>query len=360
MKSPEKVIVAMSGGVDSSVAAWLYRERGAEVIGVTLRLQPDHIPGLEGCLSRQDEEYAAAVARQLGIRHEILDFSGDFVRDVLQPSWEEFAGGRTPNPCTICNPRIKFGKLLQYADQIGAARVVTGHYVELVECHGRRAIRRGHGPNKDQSYFLFGLTQPMLARLDFPVGTMAKTTVRQLAQQAGLVTCDKKDSQDTCFAVPGESFQESLRRMFHAAMPEGDIVSTDGRRLGRHCGIHQFTLGQRKGLGVAMGAPAYVTRIDPKHNTVTLSTDERELARSRFRVTAINWQSGNVPATPFPALIQIRYRSRAVAGRIIPDAETGAEIELAEPLRAVTPGQAAVFYDRDLLLGGGFINNLED
>ena len=360
MKLPEKVIVAMSGGVDSSVAAWLYREKGAEVIGVTLRLRPQNIAGQDGCLSREDEEQAAAVARQLGIPHEILDYSEDFVREVLQPSWEEFARGRTPNPCTLCNPRIKFGKLLAYADQIGADRVATGHYAEIFETDGLRQIRRGLDPAKDQSYFLFGLTQTMLQRLDFPVGALAKPEVRELARRAGLVTHDKKDSQDTCFLVPGESFQESLRKLFQATVPGGLIVGADGRRLGKHTGIHQYTLGQRKGLGVALGVPAYVTKIDPASRTVTLSADEDELVSRRFSVAAVNWQNGKTPTAPFPALIQVRYRSRAVPGRVIPGVDGQVEIELETPIRAVTPGQAAVFYDRDILLGGGYIYTLEE
>ena len=355
-----KVIVAMSGGVDSSVAALLFKEQGAEVIGVTLRLRAGILEGNDGCISGEDEQHAAEVARQLVIEHVILDHSPDFVDQVLRRSWEEFACGRTPNPCTLCNPRIKFGKLFEYADRIGAEIVATGHYARIEHDNGIARIRRGSDPAKDQTYFLFGLPQSMVFRIRFPIGELKKEAVRKIAFDAGFVNHNKKDSQDTCFIIPGESFQESLRKLFKAPPQTGCFITPEGKTVGRHQGIHQYTIGQRKGLGVAMGAPAYVSRLDRDRNTVTITTSEDDLMAQRFMVSDINWQSGIVPAAPFDAQIQVRYRSQAVSGQVMPSGVANAAIALEKPLRAITPGQAAVFYDQDILLGGGYIQKLEE
>ncbi len=354
-----KVIVAMSGGVDSSVAALLYKEQGYDVVGVTLRLRAGVSDAHDGCLNLEDEAHAAEVASEIGIEHVILDYSADFVRQVLRPCWDEFACGRTPNPCTLCNPRIKFGKLFEYADHIGADFVATGHYARVVSEDGVSRILRGSDPNKDQTYFLFGLPQRMVSRLRFPIGELTKDKVREAALRAGLVTHNKKDSQDTCFVIPGESFQESLRQLFKAAMAPGDFIDKTGKKVGRHAGIHQYTLGQRKGLGVALGQPAYVSAVDKQRNTVTVSIDEGDLMYRSFTVSDVNWQSGMPPESSFRAQIQVRYRSRAVPGLVTPGENNQAHIELDSCLRAITPGQAAVFYDNDVLLGGGYINQLE-
>jgi len=359
MISNNKVIVAMSGGVDSSVAALFYRNLGAEVVGVTLRLRAGIYPGADGCVSEQDERHAAQVAERLGIPHVILDFSADFLESVLRPCWDEFARGRTPNPCTLCNPRIKFGMLLNYANRIGAGLIATGHYARSVEDNGIWRICRGGDQAKDQTYFLFGLPQSMVARIRFPLGEMSKTEVRRMACEAGLVTHDKRDSQDTCFLIPGESFQESLRKLFAAKPRRGRFLDMSGRILGEHDGIHQFTLGQRKGLGVALGKPAYVAAVAGDTGAVTVTTDENDLMADTFQVAELNWQDDVVPSQPFRTLIQVRYRSLPMPGMVIPGPSgLNAEVRLDAPLRAITPGQAAVFYRDDILLGGGYITEV--
>ena len=356
--SVKKVIAAMSGGVDSSVAAAIYKEQGYEVIGVTLRLRAGLSAGNDGCASKEDEEHAAEAARLLGIQHLILDYSDDFKNKVLRPSWDEFARGRTPNPCTLCNPRIKFGKLLEYAAQTGAEKVITGHYAIIREDHGVFKLERGSDPTKDQTYFLYALTQEMLGRIHFPVGEIDKSSVREYARKIGLRNHAKKDSQDACFSIPGETFQESLRKIFNEDAHTGRFITPDGKAHGSHKGIHQYTIGQRKGLGVALGCPAYVSAIDASSGDVSISTDPADLMAGSFDVVSLNWQSGIVPDAPFRAMIQVRYRSRPVPGMVTPRAEGGATVLMDAPLRAVTTGQAAVFYDDALLLGGGCIDRI--
>jgi tRNA-specific 2-thiouridylase len=356
--STKKVIAAMSGGVDSSVAAAIYKEQGYEVIGVTLRLRAGLPVEDDGCASKEDEAHAAEAARLLGIQHQILDYSDDFKEQVLRPSWDEFARGRTPNPCTLCNPRMKFGKLLEYATQIGAEKVITGHYAIIREDHGIFKLERGSDPNKDQTYFLYALTQEMLGRIHFPIGEIDKSSVREYARKTGLRNHAKKDSQDACFNIPGESFQESLRKIFNKDAKTGRFITPDGKAHGSHKGIHQYTIGQRKGLGIALGFPAYVYAIDASSGDVSISTDPDDLMADCFEVVSLNWQSGIVPNAPFRAMIQVRYRSRPTPGLVTPHADGSATVLMDKPLRAITTGQAAVFYDDALLLGGGCIDHV--
>lgn len=343
-----RVIVAMSGGVDSSVAAAFCLDLGWEVIGVTLQLQE--------ALAMSGEAVAAAqaVCRHLGVPHQVLDLREAFREEVLRPAWEEYACGRTPNPCTRCNPRIKFGRLLALADTLGADGIVTGHHARVLHPATGPELRRGSDPAKDQSYFLFGLSLGQLARINFPVGEMTKPQVREEARRRGLPTAERKESQDACFTVPGETCADTLARLFAAASPVGVLRDPAGHELGRHGGVHHFTIGQRRGLGVALGQRAFVTGIDGRSGDIQLSLDPADLDCVRFSVAELNWLVP--PATEtIRCLVQIRYRQIPVPALVRLDGARGAEMILDRPERGVAPGQAAVCYDGDRVLGGGSI-----
>ena len=356
----KKILAAMSGGVDSSVAAAVCLQEGYEVIGVTLRLKhPDPaFARFQTCTSESDEETLAELVKKLGIKHHYLDLYPDFEELVLRPAWEEYSRGRTPNPCTYCNFFIKFGKLLDFAEKIGAESIVTGHYAGIVEDNGVYKLKRGSDPLKDQSYFLYRLTQKQLAKIRFPIGEMKKTDVRKLARELGLKNSGKKDSQDACFSVDGEVFPETLRRLFAGAAREGDFVY-DEKVVGRHAGLHQYTIGQRKGLGIALGKPGYVQSIDPERGRINLVTDNEQLMARSFEVGQINWQCGTPPSLPRHCQVQVRYRS-APGGGLIEALESGLKVILDTPGRAITTGQAAVFYDDEYLLGGGIIEKISN
>ncbi|MPM82112.1 tRNA-specific 2-thiouridylase MnmA [bioreactor metagenome] len=356
----DKVVVALSGGVDSSVAAALAVRAGCEVIGVTLRLKhPDPaFSAAQLCASKNDEAAVAQAVRSLGIEHHYLEGFARFRELVLEPAAREYLAGRTPNPCCDCNLLVKFGALVDFAEERGAARVLTGHYAKISREPAGFVLRRGDDPAKDQSYFLYRLTQRELSKLSFPVGGMEKSEVRKIAAELGLATSQKPDSQDACFQVEGECFGETLRRLCgHPAEPGWFVYR--GRRVGRHAGVHAYTVGQRRGLNVALGVPAYVMSIDPESGVIELETDPAALLSRSFRVSDVSWQLG-IPPEEGDMEVQIRYRSHAVHCRIEP-VEGGAELRVvpAEPLRAVTPGQAAVFYRGPALLGGGVIGHAD-
>ncbi|MCP3966769.1 MAG: tRNA 2-thiouridine(34) synthase MnmA [Lentisphaerae bacterium] len=352
-----KVVAAMSGGVDSSVAAAVCKRRDWEVVGATLRLKsPDpEFARVQTCASKSDEDTVKEVCEMLGIEHHFLDLYPEFEQHVLRPAWDDYRQGRTPNPCTFCNQIIKFGKLLKFANDIGADAIVTGHYARIVNKDGVFKLQRGSDPRKDQTYFLYRLTQKQLSKIHFPIGEMRKTEVREFARELGLQNSDKKDSQDACFCVDGEPFPETLRRLFEGERTVGDFVHED-RIVGKHSGLHQYTIGQRKGLGVALGKPGYVQSIDPESGSVRLTTDENGLMSESFEVTKVNWQCGDVPKLPQHYQIQIRYRS-APGGGLVNSVESSGDVKvlLDEPRRAITQGQAAVFYDGEFLIGGGVI-----
>ena len=351
----KKIVVAMSGGVDSSVAAAVCQKQGYEVVGVTLGLKhPDpDFAGFQACTTESDRESIAQVVAKLDIEHHYLDLYPEFEKLVLKPAWEEYQHGRTPNPCTICNPLIKFGKLLEFAEEQGAEALVTGHYARIVNDNGIFKLKRGSDPVKDQSYFLYRLTQAQLSKIRFPIGDMQKAEVRELARELELKNSDKKDSQDACFAVPGEVFPETLRRLFAGKSHPGEFIYKD-KAVGKHEGLHQFTIGQRKGLKVALGKPGYIQSIDPETGKIVLVTDNSELMAGCFKVTNVNWQSGGPPELPHHCQIQVRYRSAPCPGTVR-QAESRLKVILDKPVRALTPGQAAVFYDDEFLLGGGII-----
>lgn len=353
----KKIIAAISGGVDSSVAAAIFVEKGYEVIGVTLKMKScdENVEKAKSCCGIDDNMQARAAAALLGIPHYFLDVRTDFSDKVLRRAWDEYSSARTPNPCALCNRHLKFGKLIEYARSIGAEGVITGHYSRIISENGKNVLRRGFDTAKDQSYFLFALTSEQLSMSFMPLGTMTKPEVREYARKISLPNAEKIESQDACFGIKDESFAETLRKLFKSPPIKGYFVDDSGKVLGRHDGLHQFTIGQRKGLGIAMGKPAYISRIDLKTGDITLSTDEQKLLSASLLVSDINWQQ-QPSADEFECDVQIRYRSKPARALVskVPDSASYM-VRFASPQRAVTPGQAAVFYDADLLLGGGWI-----
>jgi tRNA-specific 2-thiouridylase len=350
-----KIVVAMSGGVDSSVAACLLHEVGHDVVGLFMRVGtslPTNLPRhKQGCCSASDAADARRVAQSLGIPFYVLDFQEEF--EQLQGYFAgEYARGRTPNPCVVCNSRFKFGRLLEYADVLGAECVATGHYARIEAREGRPALLRGRDPAKDQSYVLFDLPAGTLGRVRLPVGELTKAEVRDHARRFGLSLADKPDSQEICF-VPDGDYQRVVRQRRPEAFRPGPLVSEAGQRLGTHGGIAGFTIGQRRGLGVAVGEPRYVTHIDPESATVAIGPRQSLLAGGLV-AERCNWL---VPPQnePMPVAIKIRHRHQPAAGQMRCLSDGTIESHFDEPQSAVTPGQAAVFYAEDRVLAGGWI-----
>jgi tRNA-specific 2-thiouridylase len=349
------VVVAMSGGVDSSTAAYLLTRAGYEVIGLFMRTGVV-VEGSAGrrCCSLADAEDARRVAEHLGIAFYVLNCKAEF-DGLIDYFCAEYLRGRTPNPCVRCNTELKFGKLLRYAHALGAEAVATGHYARVERRGERCALRRGADPAKDQSYFLFGLTQEQLARARFPLGELTKTEVRALARSAGLPVQEKPESQDICF-VPEASYREVLAERLGPPRP-GRLVDVSGKVLGEHPGCQNFTIGQRRGLGVALGTPYYVVAIQPETNTVVLGPESALLARMCY-VRGLVWSALAGLRLPRPAAVQIRYQHEAAPAAIVPAGADEVGVLFVEPQRAITPGQAAVFYEGDLVLGGGWIDRV--
>ena len=347
-----RIVVAMSGGVDSSVAAALLVEAGYEVVGMTLHL----LESPSRCCSLEDAEQARRVAEQLGIRFYVANYTDAFRSEVMEPFADAYLSGRTPIPCVACNRRLKFGRLLGRARALGAEGVATGHYarVERDAEGGPYRLLRGRDARKDQSYFLFGLDQESLAQLHFPVGEMDKAAVRTRARTLGLAVADKPESQEICF-VPDGDYARVVERLRPAALPgEGDIVDSAGRRLGRHGGVHRFTVGQRRGLGVAGRERLYVKALDAARNRIAVAP-AAELTSRRASLSEVSWVAGPPSGGELRAAVQIRYRHRPV-GAHIEARGTRAEVTFDQPVTSVAPGQAAVFYRGDAVLGGGWID----
>ncbi|MBE6369192.1 MAG: tRNA 2-thiouridine(34) synthase MnmA [Lentisphaerae bacterium] len=348
----KKVVVALSGGVDSTAAALLAKAAGCQVIGATLDLAPAE-PEWKcawGCGS-EDEKLIRTVADKLEIEHTFINAAAEFEELVLKNCYEVYSSGRTPNPCVLCNPAIKFGLLAKYARSIGAEALLTGHYAKF---SSEKLIVRGDDPKKDQSYFLYRLPRELLDFIQFPVGSLQKNQVRAMVAEAGLPVAHRPDSQDACFVFPGESFAETLFRRFNGKSRSGNFIY-QGKVVGRHAGLHRCTVGQRKGLNVALGVPAYVKSIDNTSGDIELVTDQNLLACQKFYINQVNFQTPILPDPSEELLIQIRYRTPAAAGRVIPQGDGSFVVELNEPQRAVTPGQSAVIYRGNTLLGGGII-----
>jgi tRNA-specific 2-thiouridylase len=353
-----RIVVAMSGGVDSSVAAALLAEQGHDVIGLSMQLYPQGDGSKEGlqfgsCCTLDDLNDARRVASQLGFPHYILNLEERFQETVIANFVHEYTSGRTPLPCAHCNSDLKFSTLLDRARGFGAEHVATGHYARIDRSPGGRwLLKRSADREKDQSYFLFSLTQDQLAGAVFPVGSLAKPAVRAEAHRLGLDVADKPDSQEICFVPDGDYAAFVASRASGAR--GGAIVDDSGRTLGSHEGVHRFTIGQRKGLGLATGVPLYVLKIDAESGDVTVGP-RVALERTTLTASGVNWVSVNAPSDWIPASAQIRHRHRAAAGHVRALDDHRAEFRFDDPQAAVTPGQAVVFYDDDVVVGGGWI-----
>jgi tRNA-specific 2-thiouridylase len=353
-----RVVVAMSGGVDSSVAALLLAEAGYDVIGLSMQLYDQRsAAGSTGtCCSLDDVYDARRVAATIGMPHYLLDFEEKFRETVVQNFVAEYAAGRTPIPCVHCNGQLKFAALVERAAGLDAAWVATGHYARVSFDEERRTyvLRRGADPQKDQSYFLFSLTQDQLARAVFPVGHLTKAEVRAHAARRGLTVADKPDSHEICF-VPDGRAADFVERALPAPPAGGDLVDSAGRVLGRHGGVHRFTIGQRKGLGLSSAAPLYVLRLEPDAARVVVGRKD-ELGRRDLTASTVNWTAGEPPAAPRRVTARIRHRHADAPATVTADSAARAHVLFDEPQLAVTPGQAVVFYDGDEVLGGGWID----
>ena len=343
-----RILLAFSGGVDSAVAAHLAIRAGYQVTGVHMTL----LPGGED--TRRKAEDTAA---KLGIELVHADCSKAFERAVLRPSWDMYKSGFTPNPCALCNPAVKFGALMPLMEQHACEAFATGHYAKVIDNeNGETTLARGSYREKDQSYFLFGLSREQLARIVFPLGGMTKPEVREIARELGLPNAESKESQDVCFMPPDKTAAEFLHEHFGETVPGGIFAAApDGRVLGRHDGIYAYTIGQRKGTGVAMGVPAWVSRIDASENKVWLTTNPDDLLRDSLVLPYAHWIAKPAEAVEFRAQVQIRYRSRPADASVLLSPNGVVFIRFDTPQRAVTPGQAAVIYDGEKLLGGGWI-----
>jgi tRNA-uridine 2-sulfurtransferase len=362
-ETKQRVLLGMSGGVDSSVAGYLLREQGYSVVGVTMKVWP------QDCISRAEDKCcgpqavadARSVAHVLGIPHYVVDEADQFERLVIDYFASEYQAGRTPNPCVMCNEKLKFGNLWSKAKALGCDYIATGHYA-IIEHHPDRAVlRKGVDLRKDQSYFLFSLRQSQLRRALTPLGKMAKPQIRGIAHSLGLKVADKIDSQEICF-VPGNDYKTFLRSHLHdSEFHRGEIYDVDGNFVGEHGGIELFTIGQRKGLPGGSARPRYVIDLDPETNHVIVG-DADDLVCDEFEIDRVNWIAVaviNDPGTSFEATVKIRYNHPGTLATVVLLADNRACIHLHEPQRAVTPGQAAVIYDGDIVLGGGWICRAE-
>jgi len=369
MPESAPIAVAMSGGVDSSTVAGLLVRQGHKIVGMTMQLWnqrrlPELAPETSGhgrCCSLDDVYDARRVAEQVGIPYYVVNFEKQFEEQVVQPFVDEYLAGRTPVPCTLCNNYIKFDRFLEMADSVGAHQIATGHYarVRFCDASGRYQLLRARDASKDQTYFLFGLTQKQLSRTLFPLGEMVKPEVRELARGMDLAVASKGDSQEICFVPNGDyaAFMSAYLKDkgIEPQATHGEIVTTDGRTLGEHQGIHHFTVGQRRGLGISSPEPLYVISTDPQTQRVVVGGND-DLLCGRFVVRQMNWISIEGVDTPVRAQVKIRNKHAGAQATLHATGDPNCvEVVFDEPQRAVTPGQGAVFYDGDLVLGGGWI-----
>lgn len=361
----EKVVVAMSGGVDSSVAAFLLVEQGYEVIGLFMRHGVKEDEPVEtcdvsleiaprthqGCCSAQDAGDARFVAGMLHIPFYSLNFEHDF-DELIDYFADEYAKGRTPNPCIVCNDKLKFGRIVEYADAVGADFIATGHYAQIAAHDGRPALLRGVDSGKDQSYVLFGLSREVLDRILFPIGQYTKTQIRELAAKFNLPNRDKPDSVEICF-VPDRDYARIVKERRPDAFTPGDVVDDEGKVMGQHQGIGHYTVGQRRGLGIAAANPIYINQINVDENTVTVGEAD-SLLHTGLIARRVSFLVDE-PGQSFRAQVQIRYLHRAASATVRVISPDEVEVVFDEAQRAITPGQACVFYDGDVVIGGGWI-----
>jgi tRNA-specific 2-thiouridylase len=353
----QRVVCGMSGGVDSSATAALLIEQGYDVIGITLKLWPqDCVNRAEDkCCGPQAVTDARSVCDKLDVPYYLVDESADFQKHVIQYFADEYKAGRTPNPCVMCNQNLKFGRLIDRADQLGADFIATGHFarVEKNADGSRILLKRGKDSRKDQSYFLFSLRQDQLARIIFPLGEKTKSDTRDVARHCNLKTAEKEESMEICF-VPDNNYGGFLQQANLVQKHRGEIVDVHGHVLGQHDGIEFYTIGQRKGLGITTPKPVYVVELDAEHNRVVVG-DEAALDRDEFIADRCNWHPFEKLTAPIEVTAKIRYNHPGASATVTPLENGKVKVKLHSPARAITPGQAAVFYQDDLVVGGGWI-----
>jgi tRNA-specific 2-thiouridylase len=351
---PASVAVAMSGGVDSSMAAFLLKEQGYNVMGVTMRLWTE--PAGQSAADDGPIESARRVCAMLDIPHQVIDLRAEFKAEVVDYFAQAYSHGLTPNPCVVCNRRIKFGRLLAHVIAAGADAMATGHYVRAEWRDGRYRLLKARDKRKDQSYFLYRLSQHELAHLLFPLGEYTKADVRELAQRRGVPVADRAESQETCF-IPDKDYRRFLKAYMPESIRPGPIVDRRGRVLGQHKGLPFYTIGQRSGLGIAASEPLYVLALVPEENTLVVGP-RSELGRSELIAVEVSYIAGQPPTGPLPITAKIRYQARYEEATLTPLSQDSARVSFRADLRDITPGQSVVFYDGEEVLGGGIISTL--